>query len=156
MIKVFFVHSNLTADVKVKLSKMLVRILRYDYDKHGISLDRDGWFNIADIAAAAPLRHFQTSQVLERLAGEPQRFSIDGQRVRVHYDVSKAGRQNRTTRTGIPDLEGYEIQKHLKKEHPDSDKNGTITLITETKNHDTTMLTKLIQTDNYAEAFPTE
>ena len=87
-----------------------MRLLRYDYDKHGISVDRDGWFDVASVVRADPLRHFQPSQIVERLTSETGRFNVQGQKVRVYLTDSKT-RDRRRTKAGTPDLLTIKIAK---------------------------------------------
>jgi hypothetical protein len=105
-IQIYAQHHALNNDLQVKLSKVMVRLLRYDYDKRGVPIDRDGCFCVSDLLRASPLRHFQISQVVERIVGEPQRFSVKDDKVRVHFGTSKAGKRSKQTRTTTPDLAG--------------------------------------------------
>ena len=131
----------------------MVKLLRYDYDKHGIPVDREGWFKIADIVTATPLRHFQTSQVLERLAGEPQRFSVNGQKVRVHFENNRAfrglRRRDRPTQAAPPDLERSRGNPNRVTFDTDNktNNNDVITLMADTSKTNVDTMTKLIQTD---------
>ena len=109
-LKIFAGHTNITQDQKIKLSKTLVRLLRYDYDKYGLTVDRDGWFEVTSLLHAEPLRHYQMSHVLERLATETNRFNIDGDKVRVYLSEAKPAPRRRH-KTGTPDFLTYNIYK---------------------------------------------
>ena len=132
----------------MKLSKMLVRLLRYDYDKHNIRVDRDGLFNMTDVVQAPPLRHFETSQIIERLAEESDLFSINDQTVRIYLSARWQPDRGRT-KTKTPDLKNIKIIKDTQTSTDD-----LITFLSETRRPPVDDNAK--HSETHAQVFPTE
>ncbi|MEP3274781.1 MAG: RNA 2'-phosphotransferase [Stappiaceae bacterium] len=75
-----------------KRSKFLSLVLRHDPAKIGLTLDPEGWADIAELIKKAPPRLFLSSDVIEEIvaSSDKQRFKIsdDGCRIRANQGHS--------------------------------------------------------------------
>ncbi|MEU1087387.1 RNA 2'-phosphotransferase [Streptomyces sp. NPDC005892] len=71
----------------VKVSKYLSKHLRHQPERIGLTLDPNGWVDVAELLEAAARNHFPITRAeLEHVvvANDKQRFALEGDRLRAH------------------------------------------------------------------------